>query len=97
MEPEKTRMVLAFTVVMGFLAAIAAFFILPIKGDASLLNMMLGLLGGGFGTTLGYYFNSSSGSKTKDQALIDIATTNAPTPRPAPVPAPPLERRQSVA
>ena len=62
--------VLALFVTFGFftLLTIACFHGFP-PANATVLNIMLGALGTGFGMVLSYYFGSSVGSKSKQEAL----------------------------
>ena len=68
---DTARHVMAFLIVIGFLAIVGAWFVFPLKGDPQIFNVMLGILGsGGFMAVVNFYFGSSAGSKQKDDALI---------------------------
>ena len=86
-----TQKLLAFILVIAFIVVIIIWMFLPPKGDAGImavLNTLVGTLGGMTGTVVTFYFGSSQGSKSKDDALNSIAvkTTgngeipHAPTP-----------------
>jgi uncharacterized membrane protein YeaQ/YmgE (transglycosylase-associated protein family) len=75
---SKTQTIIAFLIVLGFLGVVGAWFVFPVKGDAGLFNLLLGMLGSGFGTIIQYFFGSSSGSKAKDETISNIASSTVP-------------------
>lgn len=89
MEPDKIRAVIGGLIIIGFLAVIAAFFMVPLKGDTGLFNVLIGILGGAFTGVVTYYFGSSSGSKAKDATLSSLAA-------PAPVETKPVSNVRPV-
>jgi hypothetical protein len=90
MEPEKTRIVISLIVVMGFYVLIGMWFVLPLKGDPGVFNLLAGAAIAGFSSVLGYYVGSSSGSKAKDATVGNIATSAVPAATPAVSPAAPV-------
>lgn len=73
------RFTISMIVVIGFMAVIAAFFMLPMKGDVAWFTTLVGVLAAAFKDVVGYHINSSSGSKAKDAALL-AAQPPAPAP-----------------
>lgn len=62
--------VLAWTVVISFFITVAILFFVPLpQGQANIVYMLLGTLGTGFATVLGYFFGSSKSSADKTQLL----------------------------
>jgi uncharacterized membrane protein YeaQ/YmgE (transglycosylase-associated protein family) len=86
MEPDRTRLVIAMMIIIGFLAVIAAWFVFPIKGDSALFNVLVGMLGTSFGGVVSFYFASTSGSKAKDATISTIASSTIPAAPAAPTP-----------
>jgi hypothetical protein len=74
-EPEKTRIVISMIVVMGFFAILAAFVMLPIKGDQTTINLLVGAAISGFTSVLNYFVGTTSGSKAKDATIASIAAS----------------------
>jgi uncharacterized membrane protein YeaQ/YmgE (transglycosylase-associated protein family) len=75
MEPDKIRAAIAALIILGFLAVLAAFFFMPLKGDPGLFNVLIGILGGSFTSVVSFYFASTSGSKAKDETIGAIAAS----------------------
>lgn len=70
------RTVLAFAIVGGFFAVLLALLVVPISSDEaikSIVQLMIGALVGQLVQVYNFDFGSSSGSKAKDDALIDAA------------------------
>lgn len=91
MEPDRIRAAIAGLIITGFMAVLAAFFFVPLKGDPGLFNVLIGILGGAFTAVIAFYFGSSSGSKSKDSTIGNIAsspTNGQPQPKPSPIPRP---------
>jgi len=66
-------------VVLGFLTILG---IKVIKGnDPASENLMLGALIGAFGTVVGYYYGSSSGSAKKDETIGSMIQQNNQPPQ----------------
>jgi hypothetical protein len=82
MEPEKTRIIISMVVVMGFFAVFAAFVMLPIKGDQTTINMLVGAVISAFTSVLNYFVGTTSGSKSKDATLANIASSVVPAAAP---------------
>ena len=78
MEPEKTRIVVCMIIVLGFFGVIAAYVLLPIKGDGTTMNLLVGALIGAFTGVVNYFTGSTSGSKAKDTTIAGIATGVTP-------------------
>ncbi len=75
------RTVLSFAVVIAFVAAVFTWMLVPPETTAenqTVLNMLLGALIASFTTVIAFDFGSSSGSKAKDDALIDASKTPPP-------------------
>jgi len=62
---------LAFVVVGGFVATIAGVLFGNVKVDGALAGALVGYLTGAATQVLAFYFGSSKGSKTKDDALAN--------------------------
>lgn len=77
MESGRIQATIALVIIIGFLALLGAWFVVPLKGDATLFNVLAGALAASLTAVIQYYFGSSSGSKSKDAALSSIATANA--------------------
>lgn len=93
MEPEKTRIVICMVVVLGFFAVIAAYVALPIKGDQTTMNLLVGALITAFTSVCNYFVGTTSGSKAKDTTIASIATTaTGANGNPAPTNVAPLNR-----
>jgi nucleoside recognition membrane protein YjiH len=84
-EPEKTRIVVCMIIVLGFFGVLAAYVMLPIKGDATVMQLLVGSLISAFTSVCNYFVGTTSGSKAKDTTIANIAAANANTP---PVPGP---------
>lgn len=71
---DRTPEVLAYGVTLGFFGVLAALmhYGMPDKGGEALL-VMLGALGGAWGSVVAYFFGSSSGSKAKSDAMAALA------------------------
>jgi hypothetical protein len=72
-----TQKLLAFVLVVAFIVIILLWMLHPPSADAgttSVLNTLVGTLGGMAGMVVTFYFGSSQGSKDKDTAMRDIAT-----------------------
>jgi GH24 family phage-related lysozyme (muramidase) len=75
--------VLGSIVVLGFTLIICALIYYPPdksnkKQDyTSLINVLVGALAAGYSTVLGYYFGSSSGSRSKDQVVANLSSNLA--------------------
>ncbi|MCM8736023.1 hypothetical protein M5E06_17965 [Azospirillum sp. A1-3] len=71
---DRTPEVLAYGVTLGFFGVLAALmhYGMPDKGGEALL-VMLGALGGAWGSVVAYFFGSSSGSKQKTDAMALLA------------------------
>ena len=71
---DKTPAILAFTTIGGFIALIM---VLCFKGvpeaSEATLYVLAGLLGAAVNQVLGYFFGTSSSSKSKDEVVHDIA------------------------
>jgi hypothetical protein len=80
MEPEKTRIVICMVVVLGFFGVIAAYVALPIKGDNTTMNLLVGALITAFTSVCNYFVGTTSGSKAKDTTIANIAAANTNTP-----------------
>jgi hypothetical protein len=78
MEPDKTRTIISLAVVVGFYALLGMWFVLPLKGDPGVFNLLAGAAIAGFSSVLGYYVGSSSGSKAKDATVGNIASAAVP-------------------
>ena len=62
--------ILAWTVVISFFITVGILFFVPLpQGQANIVYMLLGTLGTGFATVLGYFFGSSKGSSDKTALL----------------------------
>lgn len=70
------RTIVAFCIILIFAGTMFLWMIrAPVmdEGQAAVLNMLIGALIGSTTTVIGFYFGSSSGSKDKDDALINVA------------------------
>lgn len=67
---DKTPMILAFSIAIGFLAVLALmmFSVMPSSGHDALL-VMLGYLGGAFTAVVSYYFGSNKDSSRKTEII----------------------------
>lgn len=77
-DPEKTRTLIALIVIASFLAMLGGLLVYGehVTKDQALFGFftgMAGVLAGEFKTAVGYFFMSSTGSKSKDKALIAAA------------------------
>lgn len=72
---DHTPKVLAYGVTVGFFGILSWMLRdgLPTEGRDAIL-IMLGALGGAWGSIVSYYFGSSSGSKAKTDALENVAS-----------------------
>ncbi len=72
---ELIQPVLAFILVLGLFAAVAIlmFYPMPDSGE-QLISMLIGVMTKSFGDVIAYYFNSTQGSKQKDQIIATMAT-----------------------
>lgn len=70
---DNTNKVLAYTVVGAFVAMVAGTLLGYAKIDSVLSGTLVGYLSAKAEQVLAYYFGSSIGSKSKDNALADIA------------------------
>jgi hypothetical protein len=81
MQPNEswndTQRLIAFTVVVSFIAIIVIWLFHAPTGDAAsnaVLNILMGALAAAFGAVITFYFGSSKGSKDKDDTISSIAT-----------------------
>lgn len=84
-----TQKILAFVLVLAFIVVIFVWMFHAPSSDAaatSVLNTLVGTLGGFAGMVVTFYFGSSRTSATKDQTIA--ALTNPPANGAAPVPPP---------
>jgi len=76
----------SFIAVVLVLAMVTLVFVLVMRGsvpESDMLKMVVGgLMTTGFATIISFYFGSSKGSKEKDDALINKATTPPEVPKP---------------
>lgn len=74
-----TQRLLTLIVALGFFAVLGALIWrgLPAEGGDALL-VLLGALGGAFGTVVGYHFGSSSGSAEKTRLLAHATPSVEP-------------------
>jgi len=90
---QDTQKLLAFIVVVGFLAVVFVWLFHPPAGDNSelaVLNTLIGSLGGFTAMIVTYYFGSSRSAANKDETLKQIALSAPPAAAPAPEhPSPP--------
>jgi hypothetical protein len=77
-----TQKLLAFVVVVSFIAFLFIWTLFPPKGvDQSILtvvNVLLGALVAKFSSVVDYYFGSSRGERNKDGTLASLAAPGAP-------------------
>lgn len=80
MSDAVTPRAIALLVTLGFFGVIAAILWrgLPTEGGDALL-VLLGALGGAFGTVISYYFGSSRGSERKTEMLARATPSVAPS------------------
>jgi hypothetical protein len=72
-----TQKLLAFVLVVAFILVIVAWMFHPPAPDAastSVLNTLVGTLGGFAGMVVTFYFGSSRGSGTKDQTIAALSS-----------------------
>jgi hypothetical protein len=64
---------LAFSIILGFFGILVTVLIVGLgklgQAEISILNIMLGFLGGAFASVVGYYFGSSQSSANKDKNI----------------------------
>ncbi len=80
------RTVLALAIVTGFFAVLLALLIVPLSSDEaikSIVQLMIGALVGQLAQVYNFDFGSSSGSKAKDDALIDASKSPPPPSEPS--------------
>lgn len=76
-KPDKLYL-LAWFVVAGFVALIAATIFFPVaKEDGGLVTVLIGTYAAGFNTVLHYFFGSSAGSARKEDTLTTLAARPA--------------------
>ncbi|KKN70249.1 hypothetical protein LCGC14_0432740 [marine sediment metagenome] len=67
-KEDNTPKILAYLLTVGFLTVLLLVAFIPIQKDAvSILDIMIGFLGGGASAAWGYYLGSSFGSRQKDK------------------------------
>lgn len=83
---DSTPAILAYGLTLGFfgLASLMIFHVLPAE-NAAPVNIMLGALATGWMASIGYFFGSTYGSKTKDAMLFQSVPASA-LPSPAVLP-----------
>jgi hypothetical protein len=67
---------LAFLVVIAFVAVVMFMIHVPptgSEGAMAVLNMLIGILGGGFTAVISYYFGSSSGGEKQAATIAALA------------------------
>jgi hypothetical protein len=72
-----TQKLLAFLLVLAFIVVIYLWMLHPPSSDpgtTSVLNTLVGTLGGMAGMVVTFYFGSSKGSKDKDDTMASIAS-----------------------
>lgn len=67
---DKFQYALGALIVLGFFLLLGGllFFSVPVQ-NANAFNIMLGILSGGVGTVIGYFYGSSKGSSEKNDIL----------------------------
>lgn len=82
------RLIFGLAAIAGFYGFVYMILVAPIPADSKdLINQVMIFGTGALGVILGYFFGSSSGSKTKERALTDAA--KVPPEKSAAIPTPP--------
>lgn len=71
-----TREIIGFAVIVIFAIVLGVYLIRPPtldEGQSAVVNLLIGALIGSVTTVIGFHYGSSSGSKEKDEALIEVA------------------------
>lgn len=70
------REIIGFAVILIFALVTGIYLLYPPtldEGQSAVVNLLIGALIGSVTTVIGFHYGSSSGSKEKDDALIEVA------------------------